>query len=490
MIKRRLLGLMLLSALLFCFPAFAAQRALLVGCDQFVSRPSTAPSSENNLMLMTSLLSGSRPSPDRVESRLNSLVTDDDLRLALVDAFSGATEQDISWIYFSTHGLIDENGEMALLLSDGVREDQISASALREMLDSIPGQKHLILDACYSGAAIGKGLLPEQATNAFLGSGCQVLCSSGGAEESWFWSGAATGGTGAGYFTGVLSLVMGRDGCYMADADRDGVITLSELKSSLRSLHGLSTVHCYPENDKTAFLTYDADEARRLARRGVFGAVSFDDSVLTPDAPYQSYSFTLLHATRIACQLVCLRQGRWDFSDCEILPDAPDDTDTWPVSGALDPGMYRRDLVMPLARSGSSGYALLQLLAYRNNVLMPVASHILCVPPTTGDPCLGFSCPESFSPIRGEELGLVIFHAFPCELTVCVENAAGETVRWLCNRAPTRPEGLSPEGSFFCWDGRDQEGNLLSAGEYRVRVSAYVGSERYSLTGPIFRVIP
>ena len=43
-------------------------------------------------------------------------------------------------------------------------------------------------------------------------------------------------------------------GGYGADENRDGVITLNELKRYLLAYHGASTVRCYPEEDDFAVL--------------------------------------------------------------------------------------------------------------------------------------------------------------------------------------------------------------------------------------------
>ena len=66
-------------------------------------------------------------------------------------------------------------------------------------------KKVLIIDACHAGAMIGKGVHPPF-DNVFAGPDYVVLCSSGGAEESWFWSGDIDGErlAGAGYFSGAL----------------------------------------------------------------------------------------------------------------------------------------------------------------------------------------------------------------------------------------------------------------------------------------------
>ena len=68
------------------------------------------------------------------------------------------------------------NGLMTLLLSDGESEEGITAYELRRVFDTIPGKKVLLLDACHSGAMIGKGV-EKSFENLFAGDNYYVVCS-------------------------------------------------------------------------------------------------------------------------------------------------------------------------------------------------------------------------------------------------------------------------------------------------------------------------
>ena len=80
-----------------------------------------------------------------VSERAN--LTADGILRAIETAFSSATEDDISFFYFSGHG--DTDG--SILGSD---LSYLPPSILRNSLDRIPGRKVIIVDTCYSGALL------------------------------------------------------------------------------------------------------------------------------------------------------------------------------------------------------------------------------------------------------------------------------------------------------------------------------------------------
>ena len=97
------------------------------------------------------------------------------------DTFANADDDDASYLYISTHGEYDPDSgkEPALLLSDGVSEARLTPQALQKALSGIRGVKVILLDACYSGAFIGKGMRTQPAKLCFLGADYKVLTSSG-----------------------------------------------------------------------------------------------------------------------------------------------------------------------------------------------------------------------------------------------------------------------------------------------------------------------
>jgi len=107
------------------------------------------------------------------------------------------------------------------------------------------------------------------------------------------------------------------------------------------------------------------------------------------------------------------------------------------------------------------------------------SSRVLCVPPASGDPQLKITAQEGFCPSQQEELGFVVQHLYPCELTVTIEDAQGKTVRRLASRQASRPQQLAPKGSTFCWNGRRSNGDTAEPGAYTIRVRAYIGEDVY-----------
>ncbi len=497
--RKRLTALLLIfcliGPLLTAFSENAAEegtstrvnRALLIGCDRFRTQSNTVPSSANNVRRMAETLSGGTLVFDKLVTRENGMASADALLALIRQTFADANEGDVSYFYISTHGLWDggSNGQMTFLISDGESESHLTAEALHTVFDTIAGKKVLLLDACHSGAVIGKGIV-ESFENVFSGEDYYVICSSGGAEVSWFWSGEINGErlAGAGYFSGALVDALSVSGSFGADENRDGNITLTELRRRLLQSHGESTVRTYPEESDFVLLSYDlsAVSGRRDTK---IENVTFTGDTLSADSPTIDFSFNVIRSSQIAYQLVYQRQGVWDFDNATLIYDNNGEFDSYAIPGrSLTPGLKARSLTLNASAAQSSGYVLLQILLVDTGVPFVIYSKVLCVPSSSGDPMLAIRCADTFCPESGEEQTFVVRHAFPCELTVTIEDEGGQVVRRLASHQASRPEHIG--GSTFCWSGRDSKGAMLPAGQYRIRVKAYVGDECYELTGEWF----
>lgn len=499
---RRLLSLLLvcLCCPVFASTAFAASsettpetesagrvnRFLLVGCDRFLTQTDTTPSSRNNVLRMAETFAESTLDVERIVTREEGVGSAAVLIALIREAFAGADADDVSYFYISTHGLWDAaadtpNDQMRLLLSDGETEDSVTARTLRRVLDTIPGKKVLLLDACHSGAVIGKGV-ESSFQNVFVGNDYYVICSSGGTEQSWYWSGEVSGErlSGAGYFSGALADAISHSGGFGADENRDGIITLTELRRRLLQSHGASTIRTYPEESDFALFTYDTAVLSERRRNAAIENISFDGDTLSLDNPVIGFSFNVVRSAQVAYQLVYQQQGVWDFDDAVLIYDNNGDFGSYAVPGrTLAPGLKERSITFSASDASSSGYVLLQILLLDKGLPSVVWSKVLCVPPASGDPALSIELDDDFCPESGEELTFLVRHAVPCELTVTIENEDGTTVRRLSARQASRPEQLQTRGSTFCWNGRSAQGELLSPGRYRIRVRAYVGTQRY-----------
>ena len=492
--------LLLWIAVCLCFLPLCARaesgvnRALLIGCDEFVSQQDTTPSAANNVSRMAQTLSGGAMNLENLVTRSTGLTSVQELEELVELAFSEAQEGDVSYFYIATHGVWEEGrraAEMTLLLSDGQQEAGVTAYELREIFDRVPGVKVLILDACHAGAVIGKGV-HAPFDNLFVGPDYKVICSSGGAEESWYWSGETEGGmlTGEGYFSGALSLGLSARGGYGADANRDGVITLTEVRRYLEDNHGASTARTYPEEDDFAVLRYDVESFTRRRRGSAVEGVSFTGDVLTADEPEIDFTFNMLRPAQVAYQLVYRRNGRWDFPRAQLIWDNAERFGVYgDALGYLTPGMKERSISLGEMDEDSWGYVLLQMLSIDDGAPSVAASRVICVPPVSGDPLLEVITAEAFYPDAGEEFSFVIHHQYPCELSVTIEDTEGKTVRRLTSRRPTRPEQLLPLGTSLCWNGRLSDGTLAPVGEYRIRVKAYLGDEVYEAVSDVFLLV-
>ena len=474
------LGGWALLLLMLALPGWAGaeRRALLVGCDRFVSQADTSPSAAEGVRQVAAALGGDL---SRVVSRPGGVSGVDELSELVQEAFAGAAAGDISYFYICTHGIWNsyEPAEgMTLVLSDGEGEEGITAAGLKEIFDRVSGVKVLILDACHSGAMIGKGLYAPF-LNLFAGEEYKVICSSGAREDSWFWRGMTEEGSeviGGGYFSGALARGLGEEGGFAADLNQNGEISLSEMKRYLRLNHGASTVHSYPEEDDFVLLRYDPEENRRGP---ALRQLMFETGAVEPGWEI-SLSFTIARRVRVAYQLIYEENGRWDFASAPLIWDDEEELARFGLApGWLEPGFKERRIA--LSPEAGEGYVLLQVLTQGDDGLVTVAgSTVLCVRPREGDPQLMLTAEAAFCPALGDELSAVVGHSLPCELTVTVEDETGTTVARLLSAEPTRPEHLSPQGTAVGWTGRLPSGETAPPGLYRLRARTRVGSAAYT----------
>ncbi|MFI6040350.1 caspase family protein [Nocardia sp. NPDC051321] len=155
---------------------------------------------------------------------------------AVGEFYRDRRRDDLTLLYFTGHGVKDDDGRLYLAMSDTLRDNllftAVSAEQIDQALEScLSRRKVLILDCCYSGAfPAGRNTKAESTvhtTARFQGRGRTVLTASDATQYS-FEGNQISGTATQSVFT--KHLVAGlRDGS--ADLDDDGDITLDELYS-------------------------------------------------------------------------------------------------------------------------------------------------------------------------------------------------------------------------------------------------------------------
>ncbi len=472
-----------------------AARALLIGVDSFVSKPSTYPSSYNNVEAMRVMFLAALDPPQVTVAPEGGVTTVDAFTRLIQDTFAMAGDNDVSYLYMSTHGVYDpQSGEPPkLLLSDGTTEEGLTPCELEQAFQGIRGKKVLILDACNSGAFIGKGLAKQPDDLHFLCDDFKVLCSSGALEESWYWSagegeGVAQTRQGAFYFTQALTQGLSASSGYPADPNRDGSVTLSELYDYLLLSHAASTPQVYPQTDDLVVFRYDAGAPLPTGKqRAPITDVTFSGTVLSQASRQITIEFIAMRPVRVAYQIVYQRSGKWEFDSAQLIYDEAERfTAFGDQPGAISAGRKVRTLTLGDLPEGSYGYVLVQLVTIDQGQLTVHGGRVICVPPIRGDMQLSVRVPQFFSPAGGRELALFIGHEYPCTLSVAIVDEDDRVVRRLCHRRGTRPMQLIPMGTVLYWDGALKNGSPAAPGVYRVRAQAMMNDTTVTVLSSTF----
>lgn len=470
------------------------ERALLIGVDEFVTQPSAYPSSTNNVYAMQEMFQAAAEPLEKILVPDAPVTSAQQLTELIQRVFGGAEAGDVSYLYISTHGLYDpENGvEPALLLSDGQTENLLTPEELEAAFDGISGTKVLILDACNSGAFIGKGMTEWDEPPCFLGDDFKVITSSGAREESWYWSAGEDAKQeerqGAFYFTQALCDALSAACGYPADQNHDGSITLKELYDYLLLNHAASTPQVYPQNDDFVIFRYDPSEPLPTGlKRSPIMDVTFSDLVLDRDSREITIEYIAMRPVRVAYQLVYRREGRWEFENAQLIYDDSERFSAFgDQEGAVSAGWKQRTLRLDELADDAYGYALVQLVSIDRGKLRVHAGRVLCVLPEEEPPAPTVEISGSFAPETGRELAVFVGHTSPCTLSVAILDEEGQVVERLCHRRSTRPMGLA--GTTLYWDGKQRDGSPAPAGTYRVRAQIHWKGQTLSVESETFEL--
>lgn len=473
-----LVCLMLLSfspALAEKTEASSLRRALLIGCDYFVSMPPISPACENNLRKLSDALEKDIRGYESIVTAGNILCSEETLSDSIRAALDGADDDDVSFIYIGTHGSCDENGRYFFLLSDGTEEEWIEGAFLLRELERIPGKKILALDTCHAGALIGKGM-NDPATPLFSQESITVLCSSGGSEISYFNRDKTEGGF---FCTELCRGISARDG-HPADMNRDGSVTAHEMYVYLYDTYGVSTVQIYPSEDSDTVL-FAFDPLAAAASDPLMSCLTFEDTVLSGRYDDAVFSFTLNRECDVYYQLVYYQQGQWQYDTAQLVRDTEED-------GPLSPGYKQRSLQLSDPESDSSGYVLMHLITSGEDGPELQGSRLYTVLSPEGDLALSLETGDRFCPAKGEEINIILRHSDACRITVRIKDAGGHIIRYLCYSVSSRPQGLSPDGTCFSWNGRLGDGSPAPAGLYTAEAQVRAGAQVQCVESLPFRL--
>lgn len=126
--------------------------------------------------------------PEQLPTRANILAE-------LSNVAQAASEEDLLLFYFSGHGMA-QDGESYLLARDtrlaALKHTAVAMRDVREIMEQSPAHaKVIVLDACHSGASIGKAepiMTPEFIQRVFAeAEGMAVLASCKQGQQSWEW---------------------------------------------------------------------------------------------------------------------------------------------------------------------------------------------------------------------------------------------------------------------------------------------------------------
>ena len=467
----------------------AQRRALLIGCDHFLSQPDTWPAAENNVRMLSDTLFSDTRLYALVRTATNTIASVEAFEEAVWAAFQNSAEADTSVLYLSTHGIFEDhvsNADAGLLLSDGQTESLLTGKDLQRILDQVPGKKVVILDACNSGAIIGKGLSGGAAQCFLSGPDYKVLCSAGGSEASWYYQSPDAAAEGASYFASVLAFGFGAAGGHAADRNDDGEITLAETYAYLLEQYAASTPQVYPQQDESEVL-FQYDNGAPVQISKAITNLTFEETLLTAGSTEVTFSFTVQRQAALYYQIIYHRDGGWQFSQAQQIPDGEQD------DGTILPGRKMRVLSLNTGED-DYGYAIIQLITLESGTPVFQGASLLCVQPAEGEVKLRAVAGTSFVPALGQEMAILAQHNMPCGLTVNILNQENKTVRRLAYEAPSRPQQLSPAASSFYWDGKLADGSFAPPGSYTVQVKTVINdvqyicqSEPFSLEEPVNR---
>ncbi|MBR4039145.1 MAG: CHAT domain-containing protein [Clostridia bacterium] len=477
--------------MLLCAPSLAESttRALLVACSDFETQDDLGAATSGNLHMVGSALISASIALGNLSIEDGTIGTADALGHAVTDAFCDADEDDLSILYLCTHGVLSssDDGQVYLLLGDGQTESPLSGAQLYALIKEIQGEKLLILDACYSGALIGRGQpktdppsdsRPPQPGffSPFLqDSSIHVLTSASGSESSWYYDSEGLSSGAVSYFASALSSGLGLYGSAEADLSGDGAVTLSELHRYLSV--AVPSSSCQLLSTRASGLNLPVAQGAMLSRPLM--GFSYGTSLLPANDPVLDFSFTVTHdATSVQYRVIDFIDGSWNWDNAKTFLDEGDEGDA-----LLSAGRKMRLLSLEDIAPDEGGYLMLQVFSVRENEVLLCSERLIAVQPAAGVSDLSIKCRSGLQKPGRQELPIAVKLSVPAELTVSVFDPSGALVNRLTASQLTRP---SPDNvTHLYWDGRDMQGKPVSSGQYTITAEARIGAKRHKATAEI-----
>lgn len=478
---RAMIALFLL--MLSPIPARSETRALLVACSDFITQPDLGSAISGNLHMIGSALLGAQPALENLSIEDGTIGTPDELAAAVNNAFGDSNEDDLSILYLCTHGMLSsaDDGQSYLLLGDGETETPLSSADLYRLLSPIQGEKLLILDACFSGALLGRGIPDARQPDSkqdeprpfesdfFNDSSMHVLTSASGRESSWYYDSEGLQNGAVSYFASALSGGLGLYGSAEADLNGDGSVTLAEMHRylSMAVPSSSSQLLSCRADDLILPTTQGAHLSRSLSD------FSYGTSLLHADDPVFDFSFTATQETTVQYRLVEFEDGEWNWDKAQTFLDG---------DAPVAPGRHTRSLTLPTVSESDSGYLMLQIFSLGESGLILCSERLIAVQPEIENVQMSLTAPECFNAPGHSELPIDVSIGVPAEITVSILNESGQLIRRLAAGQLTRPSDENVLHLY--WDGLDADGNLVPGGSYLLTAETFIHATRVKATVP------
>lgn len=460
------------------------RRALIIACDKFINYPSTAGACKSNAEEIYKLFMYGGLNINTVVREYDNIASESEFSEAIWDAFGDSEEGDINYLYISTHGIKNSKlyDDSAIILSDGTNEGEISSKALAGSFDGVLGTNVIIVDACYSGALINRGVSGGGKTNFFDSDNLKVFTSSGGAEQSWYWTeneNSKVSLEGSGFFSASFCQALSYSDCYPADINRDQSITHNELYKYLYKNNASSVVWAYPHEDNTVLFTYD----KCGKQSSIMSNLQFNNCFI--DSTYNSidFSFEVNSPLQPVYQIVYFKDGVWNYAGAEYFYDPLSEGEN------LKPGKYTRKIALKTNTDFSTGYALVNVMAKQDNKLRFIGSGFVAILQDNGLENVNVKTAKIFSPSANQELLILVKHNIPCFISLDVLDMDNNLVYNVVDSELSRPENLNPNGSSFVWSGICKDGSMAHGGEYYIKATLRLLNQSIELYSKSFNII-